>query len=183
MLNYDYFPKIIVFGDVGVGKSTVLQSSTSELFEKDYSMIIGAEFRHKILKIEDLTINLQIWNFTGQERFKHLLPDYIPGAKGAILMYDISNPKSLQNMHDWTQIIRKKAGDIPIIMVGCKADLSRNRKISIETVKQMSKEMGINRYIECSSQTGENVEWIFEALTRLMLHKDGLLNELPEIKD
>lgn len=134
--------------------------------------MIGVDFFLKSIVISNVHNILQIWNFSSENRFKFLLEVYILGAKGAILMYDITNPVSLENLPCWTQIIRKQTGDIPIMLIGSKKDLEELRAVSIEQGNLAVKKYNLTSFMEIFSKTGENVEEVFEALARLMIQKE-----------
>lgn len=172
---YDVTFKIILFGDANVGKKTLVQSDfTPPPNLIDGTMTIGVEFEVKSLLVDGQKVKLQIFRFATleEERFRWLLPTYVPGASGGLFMYDITNYSSLAHIDDWLTVIRKeiKAEDIfPIIVVGNKADLVDDREVSSADAIKILKSRSVNGFIEISSKTGENVEKAFEALTRLML--------------
>ena len=117
-------------------------------------------------------IKLQIWDVGGEERFRFLLPTYFKQAEGGIFMYDTTNYTSLANIDGWLKIIRKKIDySFPIIVVGNKTDLSKKRQVSLQEGIEIAKSRDMDAHIECSAKTGENIEEIFEALTKLMLQR------------
>ena len=174
---YDATFKVVLFGDTGVGKSTFAEGYLSDLFKSDTTMTIGVDFKVKALIVEEKKVKLTIWNIGGEERFRFLLPTYVKNAEGGIFMYDITNYSSLSHIDDWLTIIRKRIVDLfPIILVGNKADLYEQREISSQEGIEVANSRDMDAFIECSAKTGENVKEMFVALTRLMLHKDGLIN-------
>ena len=167
---------IIIFGDIGCGKTSLVQRFVTNKFVLNCTKTIGADFVVKSFIMVKQNIKLQIWDFgfENQKRFKILLRTYIRGAKGGLFMYDITNYFSLAHIDDWLNIIRKeiKAEDwFPIIMVGGKADLANEREVGTQEGRQIAKSQGFDGFIECSSKSGENVEKTFKALTRLMMFK------------
>jgi len=179
--TYDYIFKVVVFGDVGVGTSTLLKRTTSE-FIYDTKLTIGVDFwvkkktkgvdfREKVLEVEGRTVKLLILRLSAEERFKYLLPKYVKAAHGAILMYDITRPATLEKIPEWTSIVRTHVGAIPIVLVGGKADLVENREVSSEEALEITKSGGLDAFIECDSKTGKNIEKLFETLTKLMLQR------------
>lgn len=171
--------KIIIFGDGGVGKTTLVSRYLTGLFKGNTTITIGVDFHIKKIDLEDKKISLQIWDFAGEERFRFLLPNYVKGAAGGIFMYDITRYSSLKNITDWLEVFRKGAGkaeqNIPILLVGGKIDLDHKRAVEKEYAMEVAKDKGLYGYIECSSKTGKNVETIFKALTRVLMEKSGLL--------
>ena len=179
LLENEYPPrgtyKIVVFGDLGVGKKTFLDNCSRTLFKSDTQMTIGVNFLRSSMLIDGGIVRLQFWDFRGEVRFGFLFPTYMRGASGAIFMYDVSNYNSLAHIDDWLKIIRNKLGAShfrsPIIVVGNKADLLDTREVSrIEGIKFVKKR-GVNGFIECSAKTGENVEEAIVAITRLIMAK------------
>ncbi|MGB5910702.1 MAG: GTP-binding protein [Promethearchaeia archaeon] len=168
---YDAIFKIVVFGDAGSGKTTLTKRLMTNLFISDTQMTIGVEFVIKTIFIDGKEIKLQIWDFGGEERFRFLLPKYIRGASGGILMYDITDNTSLFHVEDWLSVIHETGEVFPIILVGGKSDLEAYRQISSEEGLEAAKSNDLYEYIECSSKTGENVEKVFEIIARLMFKK------------
>ncbi len=129
---------------------------------------MGVNINAKNVNIEGFSVNLQIWDFVGEERFKTLLPIYARGTFGGIFMYDISNKSSLINLNEWILLFQNKVverkGQIPILIVGGKLDLYADRKVNLEDAYNLSESYNILGYIECSAKTGENVEKVFLTL-------------------
>ncbi|MFX1356836.1 MAG: Rab family GTPase [Promethearchaeota archaeon] len=168
---YDAIFKIVIFGDAGCGKTALTKRFITDMFIPDTQMTIGVEFEIKSMEIGDQMVKLQIWDFGGEERFRFLLPKYIRGASGGVLMYDITNYSSLSHVDDWLSVIKENQEVFPIILVGGKADLEEDREVSKEEGLKIAYSRGINSFLECSSKTGENVEEIFILLTENMLKK------------
>jgi small GTP-binding protein len=141
-------------------------------------MTIGADFSIKELDIDGEVARLRIWDFAGEERFKVLLPSFAKGADGGIFMFDTTRYASLKNVNEWLSIFERSASDqqikIPIIMVGGKIDLVEKRSVEFEEAENLAKKNSLNGVFECSSKTGENVEYIFEFITRIMIENANL---------
>jgi len=166
--------KLCVFGDGGVGKTTLVNKYLTGIF-KDTAMTIGIDFHIKTLEVDGSQIRLQIWDFAGEERFRFLLPSYIVGASGGIFMYDITRSSSLRNLTNWLEAINNKAStieeQIPILLVGGKIDLEENRAVDMELGAETAKQSNLCGFLECSAKTGYNVEEIFETITQQIIKK------------
>ncbi len=167
--------KMCLFGDGGVGKTTLINRYISGRYREDFQMTIGVDFYTKHIRIDDSLIVLQIWDFAGENQFKNLLPNYVIGASGGIFMYDISRFSSLMHLEDWLNVIAK-ASDyqkqyLPILLVGGKCDLEKigKRVIEKEYAQEYGKKFNLFNLIECSSKTGENVENVFLTIGQKML--------------
>ncbi len=172
--------KLCIFGDGGVGKTTLVQRYLTRVFKEDsIRMTIGADFSIKTFEIEGKKVVVRIWDFAGEERFKVLLPSFAKGADGGIFMYDISRYTSIKNLDDWLSIFERNVKGqqikIPIVMVGGKLDLEDKRSVETAEAIELSKTHNLQGIYECSSKTGVNVEEIFEHITRKMMENAGML--------
>lgn len=171
--------KLCIFGDGGVGKTTLVHRYLTKVFKEDLKMTIGADFSVKELEINGKKVVLRIWDFAGEDRFRVLLPSFAKGADGGIFMFDITRYISIRNIDDWLSIFEKSTKDkqilLPIIIVGGKQDLENKRSVEHEDVVKLVEKYNLNGYYECSSKTGENIEQIFEDITRKMMENEGLL--------
>jgi len=169
-MMYDAIFKIVIFGDAGCGKTTLLKKYSTDLFISDTRMTIGVDFETKTLHFDGLDVKLMIWDFGGEERFRFIFPNYICGAMGGILMYDITNYSSLSHAIDWLTLLKASDNEIPIVLIGGKSDLEIIREVSPEEGLTVAEDMNIHAFYECSSKTGENVEKIFHSLVKTMLN-------------
>jgi small GTP-binding protein len=171
--------KLCIFGDGGVGKTTLVNRYLTKVFDEDIKMTVGADFYVKDLEVDGKKIVIRIWDFGGEQRFKVLLPSFAKGADGGIFMYDITRYTSVKNIDDWLSIfeknVREKQIQIPIIMVGGKLDLQEKRSVETEDAVELSEKHNLQGYFECSSKTGDRVEEIFESITRKMMKYTGMV--------
>ncbi len=164
-----YTFKLIVAGDGGVGKTTLVDRYVNGTFHDDSRITLGVQFMVKRLIIEGNPIDLQIWDFGGEERFRFILPAYCRGAHGAIFMYDITNPASLYHMDEWMKVLRSQGGKFPVVMGGTKADLDDQRKVPTAEAITVAGKFGISSVHEVSSKTGQNVNALFERICVQMM--------------
>jgi len=121
---------------------------------------------------------LFIWDTGGQERFTNIRSHYFNGARGALIVYDITNKRSFDNVKKWYQEVKKYCEGIPIILVGNKSDLEQVRMIPSKDGEKIAKKLGCP-FFEASAKTGENVEFIFRALNSMLL--DHAQKKKPKI--
>ncbi|MHA1670792.1 MAG: Rab family GTPase [Promethearchaeota archaeon] len=175
----DIMFKICLFGDGGVGKTTLVNRYLTGIFKTDSSITIGVEFHIKKIKVENYSVRLQIWDFAGEERFRFLLPSYVLGASGGIFMYDITRYSSMKNFEDWIEIFKRgftgKQNQLPVIMVGGKLDLRFKRAVSSKDAFALAKKHNLYGFIESSSKNGQNIEDIFYELAKLMMHRAKII--------
>ena len=163
--------KIVIFGDAGSGKTALTKRFKTDSFISDSQMTIGIDFETKTFEVDGKMVKLMIWDFGGEERFRFMLPEYVAGAMGGILMYDITHYPSLAHIDNWLSVINGKREQIPLVLLGGKADLEIIRQIPFKEGKKIANAKGFRSFTECSSKTGENVEKSFENLTRIMLSR------------
>ena len=171
--------KVCIFGDAGVGKTSLTYKYITNRFKQDTKLTIGVDIYAKDVEINKYRVKLMIWDFGGANRFKAFLPAYAHGSSGGIFMYDITRKNSLDNIAEWFSIFKKNLIDdesqIPILGVGGKKDLNNERTITFENAKNLALTHNIYELVECSAKTGKNVKKIFESITYKMLENSGLI--------
>ena len=160
--------KILIVGDGGVGKTTLLHRYKNNQFLSDTKMTLGVDFFMKQIKMPEHTIMLQLWDFGGQQQFRHMLRNYALGASGAILVYDTTRLNTLDNIEEWIDICRSKRSDLPILLVGTKIDLD-SPPIDEKYIKDISDNFKIFQHVKISSKTGENVTEVLDRTAQEMV--------------
>ncbi len=163
--------KVILAGEGGVGKTTLLHRYVSNTFLEQTRMTIGVEFFLKELVLNNREVVLQIWDFGGQERFRFLLHSYVLGAKGALLMFDLTRPLTLENLCEWVEICRKHDPGLPILFVGTKLDLKDQITVEDDYVLELKEKYNLFDYVKVSSKNGENVHEAFEILADIVIKR------------
>ncbi len=163
--------KIIIMGDGGVGKTTLLIRYMEGKFVNDTSLTIGVQFYSKNVKIGNDNVTLQLWDFAGQDQFRYMLKDYVIGVKGAILMFDLTRFQTLGNLEEWINLCRRDNPDLPIILIGGKAELTNDITIEDNYPLQLIEELNLFDYIKVSSKTGRNVNEAFETLVKKIMSR------------
>ena len=167
--------KIVIVGDGGVGKSTMIQRLTTGQFIPQ-KITIGTDLATYDIDIDNINIRLQIWDFAGERRFRLFLPNYSRGATGCLLCYDITRRTSFDSLDEWFKIVNENAINPVFILVGEKLDLADiRRSIKNEHAEELKEKYNLDYFFETSSKSGENNKMIFETLTRSILKKRDML--------
>ena len=166
--------KIITLGDSHVGKSSLIIKYIDNKFSNVYMSTIGFDLKHKQINLKDGTeAKIMIYDTAGQERFKSLAANYIKKANGILLVYDIADHSTFENIGVWMESITEEKGDkLPIVLVGNKADLTDERQVSNEEGKNLAENKGFHFY-ETSCKNGTNINECFLDLAELVYEKSG----------
>eukprot|EP00960_Hanusia_phi_P041574 755060-Hanusia_phi.AAC.6 len=161
--EYDYLFKLLLIGDSGVGKSCLLLRFADDTYTESYISTIGVDFFQKIrtLELDGKTIKLQIWDTAGQERFRTITSSYYRGAHGIIVVYDVTDQESFNNVKQWMNEIDRYANDkVNKMLVGNKCDLTAKKVVDYNTAKEFADQLGIP-FLETSAKDSTNVEQAF----------------------
>jgi len=167
--------KILIIGESGVGKSSLLLRFTDDQFDPELAATIGVDFKVKVITIDGNKVKLAIWDTAGQERFRTLTPSYYRGGQGAILVYDVTSRESFQKIEDWLNELETYATnhDIKKILVGNKCDKEGERMVSREEGQKCARKYQM-MFIESSAKTKEGVQTAFEELVEKIIQTPGL---------
>lgn len=162
--------KIILAGEGAVGKTTLINRFITGAFSGDYKATIGVTIFSKDLVVDSQEVSLQIWDIAGQQLFRDFRMKFFSKAQGAILVFDITVPKTLDSLHTWIDDIHNVTGEIPLILLGNKIDLSNLRAITTEEIIQfLEHHPYIGSHFLTSALNGQNVEKAFTNLVSLMI--------------
>jgi Ras-related protein Rab-1A len=172
--DFDYVFKVLLIGDSGVGKSSILMRFTEDKFEENVITTIGVDSKPKTVEIDGKRVKLNIWDTAGQERMGFLTSSYYRGAQGIIIVFDITHGDSYGSIPNWLGEIERYAYEAAVkILVGNKLDLASSRTVTTEKAKAYAKDLGIE-YIETSAKTGVNItEAIMQLTKQIKQKKDG----------
>ncbi|KAH9734873.1 ras-related protein RABE1c-like [Citrus sinensis] len=165
--DYDYLIKLLLIGDSGVGKSCLLLRFSDDSFTTSFITTIGIDFKIRTIELDGKRIKLQIWDTAGQERFRTITTAYYRGAMGILLVYDVTDESSFNNIRNWMRNIDQHAADnVNKILVGNKADMDESKR-AVPTAKgqELADEYGI-KFFETSAKTNFNVEQVFFSIAR-----------------
>ena len=162
--------KILVLGDPSVGKSCFLIRYTEDTFQDVYLSTIGMDCKYKdVILEEDKSIRLQIWDTAGQDRVRSITKNLYKGAAGIMLIYDITNRNTFDNVKKWVNSIKEEVtSKVVIILVGNKIDLDKKRQVQTDEGEQIAEEFDMP-FFECSALTGENINSAFETLAKKLV--------------
>jgi Ras-related protein Rab-8A len=128
--DYDYLIKLLLIGDSGVGKSCLLLRFSDGSFTTSFITTIGIDFKIRTIELDGKRIKLQIWDTAGQERFRTITTAYYRGAMGILLVYDVTDESSFNNIRNWIRNIEQHASDnVNKILVGNKADMDESKRV------------------------------------------------------
>ena len=170
---FDVKYKIMVLGESKVGKTSLIRKYTKNQFGGVYLTTVGMDFQDKIIDIENTKVRLQIWDTAGQERFRNVTKSYFQSSHGFVLVYDITDNQSLENLKFWMEQIKTNGPEnARVILVGNKYDLPNERKVSIEEGENFAKKYNI-KFFEASAKDGTNVNELFFYLGKT-IYQDNL---------
>ncbi|OLS14677.1 MAG: small GTP-binding protein [Promethearchaeota archaeon CR_4] len=167
----EYILKIVLLGDAGVGKTSLVYRFIENRFSTDFKSTLGVNLLKRTIEIDGNQVTTQIWDLGGQEAYKKLRKLYLEGASGALVVYDVTSESSFQNLNEWINSFKETRTECPIVLIGNKTDLSQLRKVTQDQAKTYAKEKNILDFIETSAKTGENVEVAFKNLIRKAMLK------------
>ena len=180
-MSAEFSFKIVMLGDGAVGKTAMTTRFTQDFFDADYKRTIGADFAVKRLEIPDIDakVTLQCWDLAGQPRFEFVRQGFYRGARGGLLLYDVTRRRTFLNIDNWKEETFKNVGKpIPLVVVANKVDLVDSRAVTTEEGETYAKEHDF-LYVESSALTGENVEDAYIQLCRRMIEESKTAPKEP----
>ncbi|XP_068142806.1 uncharacterized protein Rab26 isoform X1 [Drosophila tropicalis] len=189
--DFDIMGKVIMLGDSGVGKTSLLIRFRDGRYVPSYFLsTVGIDFRNKVVVVDGTRVKLQIWDTAGQERFRSVTHAYYRDAHALLLLYDVTNKTTYDNIRAWLGEIREYAQeDVVIVLIGNKADCSSSeRQVKREDGERLGREHNVP-FMETSAKTGLNVELAFTAVARQLKSRgyehgdDGKFNVHDFVRD
>jgi Ras-related protein Rab-1A len=171
--DYDYLFKVLIIGNSGVGKSCLLLRFAEDMFSDNYISTIGVDFKIRKIDLEGKSIKLQIWDTAGQERFRTITKSYYRGSNGIIVVYDITDRETFDQVQHWmSEIDAHASADVCRLLVGNKADLKDKRAVKTDEGAALARQCGIP-FLETSAKDASNVETMFMTMAGAMKKKAG----------
>ncbi|KAK8459177.1 hypothetical protein SEVIR_2G094466v4 [Setaria viridis] len=165
--DYDYHAKLLLIGDSGVGKTCLLLQFSDHSFTTSFITTHGIDFKVRTIELDGWRIKLQIWDTAGQERFRTITTAYYRNAMGILLVYDVTDESSFNNIRNWIRNTEQHASDnVNKILIGNKADMDESKR-AVPTSKgqALADEYGI-KFFETSAKTNLNVNQVFFSIAR-----------------
>jgi small GTP-binding protein len=165
--------KVVILGEPAVGKTSLIYRFIENKFREDYKSTLGVNLlTHNIDLEEHGVIGLQMWDLGGQDSFKKLRKTYIEGARGALVVFDVTRRESFEKLDGWIQVFKELRGGEPVFLVGNKVDLKDEIVVPEKEMIELAKENGME-WITTSAKTGENVVKVFKDLAEKILKKSS----------
>jgi len=166
--EYDHLFKLLIIGDSGVGKSSLLLRFADNVFSGTYITTIGVDFKIRTIDVNGERVKLQIWDTAGQERFRTITSTYYRGTHGVLVVYDVSSGESFANVQRWLHEIDQNCDVVNRILVGNKDDDPDRKVVLTADAQRFAEKMQIQLF-ETSAKDNKNVEEMFLAITNLVL--------------
>lgn len=169
--------KVIILGDSGVGKTSLMNQYVNRRFSNQYKATIGADFLTKEVSVDDRLVTMQIWDTAGQERFQSLGVAFYRGADCCVLVFDVTVPRSFESLEAWKdefliQAAPREPETFPFVVLGNKVDLGDNRVITASRAKGWCTAKGNIPYFETSAKEATEVENAFITIAKSALKQD-----------
>ncbi|KAJ3195396.1 GTP-binding protein of the rab [Irineochytrium annulatum] len=162
----DYLFKLLLIGDSGVGKSCLLLRFADDTYTESYISTIGVDFKIRTIELEGKTVKLQIWDTAGQERFRTITSTYYRGAHGIIVVYDVTDQDTFNNVKQWLQEIDRYASEgVNKLLVGNKSDLVAKKVVDAKAAQEFADQLQIP-FLETSAKNSSNVEQAFLTMAK-----------------
>ncbi|XP_006802153.1 ras-related protein Rab-38-like [Neolamprologus brichardi] len=186
--NKEHLYKILVIGDLGVGKTSIIKRYVHHNFSPNYRATIGVDFALKVLNWDQETVRLQLWDIAGQERFGNMTRVYYREAMGAFIVFDVTRPASFEAVTKWKEDLDSKltlanGKHVATVLLANKCDQGRdvltNNGIKME---QFCQENGFVGWFETSAKENINIDEAANCLVKHIIasEKDMLQSEVPD---
>ena len=167
--QFDLNFKLIIIGDAGVGKSCLTNQAIKNVFDEAYNATVGFEFISFNLKLDDVSIKLQIWDTCGQEIYRSLISSFYRNATLAMIVYSIDSRESFSHLDAWLKDVHLLSNpDIKLFLIGNKTDLEDNREVDFKDAKKYADEHGFHYVNETSAKNGFNAKEVFIQAAKIL---------------
>uniref|UniRef100_A0A6B2LIS0 Uncharacterized protein n=1 Tax=Arcella intermedia TaxID=1963864 RepID=A0A6B2LIS0_9EUKA len=169
--------KVIILGDSGVGKTSLMNQYVNKKFTNQYKATIGADFLTKEVMVDDRLVTMQIWDTAGQERFQSLGVAFYRGSDCCVLVYDVNVQQTFEHLDSWREEFLSQAGPrdpekFPFVVLGNKIDLEHQRVVSAKRAQAWCQTKGNIPYFETSAKEAIHVDQAFQTVAKLALQQE-----------
>lgn len=181
--------KVIILGDSGVGKTSLMNQYVNKKFSSQYKATIGADFLTKEVMVDDKLVTMQIWDTAGQERFQSLGVAFYRGADCCVLVYDVNNNKSYESLGQWhdeflVQASPRDPDNFPFVVLGNKIDVDESKRmVSQKRAMAFCQAKGNIPYFETSAKEAINVEQAFQTIAKNALQQETDVELYSDMSD
>ncbi len=167
--------RIVLLGEAAVGKTSLLRRYTENSFDEEYKQTLGTTFSTKDVSVSDSSgqvrqVRLVIWDMGGQQTYRELRRQYMKGAAGAIIVYDVTRPETFMAMNTWFESFREVCASDPVIICANKVDLEGKRMVPVAP-GLMLRNWFQAEYYETSAKTGSSVNDVFTRMAEIVLNE------------
>jgi small GTP-binding protein len=184
--KFDYSMKMLMVGESGVGKTSLIRTFDDEQFTESFITTIGVDFRCKLLDVGDKKIKLQLWDTAGQERFRSITTAYYRGTHGIVLVYDLTDATSFRQIQTWMLEIQRyidpNQSEMIMVLIGNKADLKDDRQITAEQGHELALKYGINYYETSAKIPTEGTKTIHDIFQELATQRLTQIEKAESLK-
>ena len=166
--------KLLLLGDSSVGKTSILNKYISNKFDESSISTVGVDYMDKIIDYNKFKIKLQIWDTSGEEKFRTITKNFYRNADGLLVVFDLTKKESYDHIKSWINEAKENNDKLKTILIGNKLDLKDERIVAIDVAKQFTEKNNL-KYIETSAKDGTNINESFQAIIDLLF--DGKSSE------
>jgi len=171
--TYDSVFKLVLVGDAGIGKSSLVHRFTENTHSQGHVPTIGVDFKIRTVAVDGRSVKLHLWDTTGNERFRSITTAYYRAAHGIAICFDTTDAKTFERIGGWFEAVEQFASSgVRPFLIGTKSDLTEQRQVPAEAAARLAASRGLS-YVETSSLRDENVQAAFESITREMARRQA----------
>ena len=174
--------KLLLLGDSSVGKTSILLKYISNKFDESSISTVGVDYMDKIIDYNKFKIKLQIWDTSGEEKFRTITKNFYRNADGLLVVFDLTKKESYDHIRSWINEAKENNDKLKIILIGNKLDLKDERMVTIDVAKQFAEKNNL-KYIETSAKDGTNINESFQTIIDLLFDgksSEEILNEFTK---
>lgn len=172
MTDNEFFAKVVLLGESGVGKTSILNRYISNIFVENQPQTVGATFQKKVVEHEGQKVSLSIWDTAGQEVYRNLTPMYYRDAQMALIVFSVNDKISFDAVKEWANQVKSSSPEVIMLICGNKNDIS-DRAVSYDDGLKIAEDLELP-YIETSAENGNGIDNAFELLVDKYLNKTSL---------